>query len=75
MSFIHCPVDGNEIWVVSENETLSVLDVSVIQEVDNTVRIMSPELAKGMKVVTSNLPVMTKGMKVRIINQDDISSS
>lgn len=67
--------DGNKIWVVSDDGILSILEVTVIQEADNIANVMGSELKPGMKVITSNLPVVAEGMKVRIVDQEELTAS
>ena len=68
-SFAAVPADavrpGNEIWVVREGK-LSILKVRVIQRSDETAYIVSPELAAGGSLVTSNITAPIEGMDLRI---------
>ena len=56
---------GNEIWVVREGK-LNIFKVRVIQRSDETAYIVSPELAAGGALVTSNITAPIEGMELRI---------
>lgn len=68
-SYAAVPADavrpGNEIWVVREGK-LHIIKVRVIQRSDETAYIVSPELAGGGALVTSNITAPIEGMELRI---------
>jgi len=66
--------DGSKLWVISENGTLSAADVTVLQEVDDTL-FVSSDLAPGRQFVVSDLAVMTEGMEVRLDAADGPTST
>ena len=57
--------EGSTVWLVSEDATVTSVPVQIIQEVEDTV-FVSGDLADGAQLVTSDLSVMTEGMRVAV---------
>ncbi len=55
--------EGETVWVVSDEATLTSAPVDVIQEMGDTVYFLT-ELPEGARIVTSDLAIMTEGMAV-----------
>ena len=57
--------DGSQLWMVGDDNTLSAVGVTVLQEVEDTVLVRS-DLVGGTRFVVGDLAVMTEGMEVRL---------
>jgi len=62
--------NGNNVWLIENNQTLKVISVEVIQDQGSTVAIRSSGLEAGAKIVVSDLAFATDGLAVRIVDQD-----
>jgi len=59
--------DGDRIWLLDANETISIRPVRVLSAGDETVAIAADGLSEGMRVVVSDLTVVTEGLSVRVV--------
>ncbi len=58
--------DGDRVWLLGANSTISIRTVHVLREDDRSVAIAAEGLGEGAQVVVSALPVVTEGMQVRV---------
>ena len=61
--------DTPQVWVVGEDKTLSLKDVTVQDFGDNTVKVTG--LSRGDVVVTAGVHMLSEGQKVRIEGEDE----
>ncbi len=54
----------DELWTIQNDSLIHIAKVQVIQKVENEVYILS-DLAESTEIVTSDLPAVTEGMRVR----------
>lgn len=66
--------EGSQLWTVAEDGTLSAAEVTVLQEVEDTIFVRS-DLTAGRRFVVSDLAVMTEGMEVRFDGSDGPSAT
>lgn len=57
--------EGNALWVAADS-TLRFETIAVVQEQDGTILLRNDQLAANAQVITSNLQVVTDGMRVRV---------
>ena len=55
--------EGETVWVVGEDATLTTLPIRIIQEIGDSV-FFAADVPEGARVVTSDLAIMTEGMAV-----------
>lgn len=59
--------DGERIWVLEANDTIAIRPVRLLSEGDETVAVAADGLSEGMRVVVSDLTVVTEGLAVRVV--------
>lgn len=66
--------DGSKIWIVKPDETVGIVDVTVLAELDQRVAIAKGTLSGQTRVITSDLKVVTEGMPVRVIGESSAAN-
>jgi len=56
---------GNEIWAVQPDNTVKIVPVRVLQEIDEQV-FVTGDLTDGQPVITAGISIATDGMRVRL---------
>jgi RND family efflux transporter MFP subunit len=62
--------EGDTLWLLQAGDTLAIRRVRVLREIDNRAVIAAEGLPSDAQVVTSDLKVVTDGMRVRRIAAD-----
>lgn len=59
--------DGSAIWTITPEQTIRIVDVTVLAELDEHVALAKGTLTDQTRVITSDLKIVTNGMPVRVI--------
>ena len=59
--------EGDVLWTLDEENRLKFVPLTIVQENDDQVTVISEELKDGTSYVISKLSVVTEGMKVNAI--------
>jgi len=66
--------DGNRMWIVSDENTLQSVSVTVKQRQDEMIIVTAPDIPDEARVVKSKLAVATANMRVRILSPGENGS-
>ena len=59
--------DGDRIWLLTPEDAVTIRPVRVLSAGDESVAVAGDGLSEGMRVVVSDLPVVTEGLPVRVV--------
>ena len=63
--------EQSQVWTVDEKGVVKMVDVTVLAELDDQVAIANtPPLQDNLRVITSDLKIVTDGLQVRVIGQN-----
>lgn len=59
----------NQLWLLTPDKTITIVRAEVLTELDDQVAVRINDLPESLGVVTSDLKVVTQGMKVRVAKE------
>nr|NKB46106.1 efflux RND transporter periplasmic adaptor subunit [Alphaproteobacteria bacterium] len=65
--------ENDTLWLVSDDETLDVVAIEVVQDQGDQVAVRGMALASGARVVVSDLSIATDGLSVQAVNGTALS--
>ena len=59
--------DGDRVWLLTAEDAVTIRQVRVLSVGDESIAVAADGLSEGMRAVVSDLPVVTEGLSVRVV--------
>ena len=61
--------DGDRVWLLTAEDAVTIRQVRVLSVGDESIAVAADGLSEGMRAVVSDLPVVTEGLSVRVVER------